>query len=240
MLYQSPGRFAVKMPTHKARAIGLERPKERAFSICPNPAASRYASTCRAASSRILASSLLRCDPTRLGQVRDMTGKKGAWPAGAITVTRYARLEEFVAAFAQGHINLLILVGPPGLAKSRTVRGILADSASWIEGNATAFGRYLRAAELMVSLRPEGLTMTNNISRENARYLQDAVQSGVYPSEETALNEAISLLKKRDQLRADVRTSIEQADRGELLPADQVFARLEERARQIESAARMK
>jgi hypothetical protein len=73
-----------------------------------------------------------------------MTRKKGGWPAGAITITSYARLEEFVTAFSRGHINLLILVGPPGLAKSRTVRGILPENASWIEGNATAFGMYLQ------------------------------------------------------------------------------------------------
>ena len=56
----------------------------------------------------------------------------------------YVALESYVAAFAKGHINLLILVGPPGLAKSRTVRAILPDEASWIEGNATAFGMYLQ------------------------------------------------------------------------------------------------
>jgi len=56
----------------------------------------------------------------------------------------YAALESYVGAFAKGHINLLILVGPPGLAKSRTVRAILRDDAAWIEGNATAFGMYLQ------------------------------------------------------------------------------------------------
>jgi hypothetical protein len=71
-----------------------------------------------------------------------MTQKTGTWPAGAVTITSYRRLEEYVVAFAKGHINLLILVRPPGLAKSRTVRGILREEASWIEGNATAFGMY--------------------------------------------------------------------------------------------------
>jgi hypothetical protein len=61
----------------------------------------------------------------------------------AITITRYSQLEDFVAAFAARHINLLILVGAPGLSKSRTVRRMLGDEACWIEGNATAFGMYL-------------------------------------------------------------------------------------------------
>ena len=65
-------------------------------------------------------------------------------PTGAIILRTYAALESYVRAFAKGHINLLILVGPPGLAKSRTVRAILQENASWIEGNATAFGMYLQ------------------------------------------------------------------------------------------------
>ncbi len=67
-----------------------------------------------------------------------------AIPDGSIILHTYGALEDYVRAFAQGHINLLILVGPPGLAKSRTVRAILRDDASWIEGNATAFGMYLQ------------------------------------------------------------------------------------------------
>jgi hypothetical protein len=64
-------------------------------------------------------------------------------PEGSIVLTTYAALEDYVHAFSEGHMNLLILVGPPGLAKSRTVRTILRDNAAWIEGNATAFGMYL-------------------------------------------------------------------------------------------------
>ena len=37
---------------------------------------------------------------------------------------------------------LLILVGEAGIAKSRTVRAALGNSACWIEGNATPFGMY--------------------------------------------------------------------------------------------------
>jgi len=54
-------------------------------------------------------------------------------------VVRYDQLERFVRAFAEGHLNLLIVLGQPGLAKSQTVRRVVPD-ACWIEGNATAFG----------------------------------------------------------------------------------------------------
>lgn len=60
----------------------------------------------------------------------------------AVILRTYADLAKYVQAFAAGHINLLILVGPPGLAKSRTVREHLPEDSCWIEGNATAFGIY--------------------------------------------------------------------------------------------------
>src|SRR5262245_18825178 len=62
-------------------------------------------------------------------------------PEGALVVRDYARLEEFVGAFAAGRLDLLIVVGRPGLAKSQSFRRAAAD-ACWLEGNATAFGMY--------------------------------------------------------------------------------------------------
>ena len=59
-------------------------------------------------------------------------------------VTKYTQLTRFVEAFAAGHLNLLIVLGEPGLAKSQTVRRVLPD-ACWIEGNASAFGVYTAA-----------------------------------------------------------------------------------------------
>ena len=63
-------------------------------------------------------------------------------PHKAKHVATYAKLQEYLRAFAGGHLNLLILVGEAGIAKSRTVRAVLGDSACWIEGNATPFGMY--------------------------------------------------------------------------------------------------
>jgi len=68
--------------------------------------------------------------------------KRKTIPKGALLVTSYEKLETFTAKFAEGHFNLLIIVGGAGLAKSQTVRQILGGSALWIEGSATAFGMY--------------------------------------------------------------------------------------------------
>ena len=39
----------------------------------------------------------------------------------AIRLQTYGELRQFVQAFAEGHLNLLILIGSAGLAKSRIV-----------------------------------------------------------------------------------------------------------------------
>jgi hypothetical protein len=57
----------------------------------------------------------------------------------------YEKLRTYLRAFAAGHLGLIILVGERGLAKSRTVKGTLAElgqKACVIEGNATPFGMY--------------------------------------------------------------------------------------------------
>lgn len=69
--------------------------------------------------------------------------KRLSGPKHAITVRSYAELAEFVRAFAKGNINLMILVGPPGVAKTQTVKAALESKAfNLIEGNASAFGLY--------------------------------------------------------------------------------------------------
>jgi hypothetical protein len=68
--------------------------------------------------------------------------RRSGRPDRALYVTTYEKLEDYLGAFAAGHLNVVILVGERGLAKSRTVRAILNGSACWIEGNATPFGMY--------------------------------------------------------------------------------------------------
>lgn len=63
-------------------------------------------------------------------------------PDQAFTVTTYEELHRFVTAFSDGHLNLLLLIGSAGLAKSQSVRRAVGEGACWIEGNATPFGIY--------------------------------------------------------------------------------------------------
>jgi hypothetical protein len=65
-------------------------------------------------------------------------------PHRVLHLATYRRLEEYLRAFAQGHFHLLVLVGPGGLGKSRSVRAALDGTGCWIEGNATPFGMYVR------------------------------------------------------------------------------------------------
>ena len=74
--------------------------------------------------------------------------------------------------------------------------------------------------------------MSIELSPENSRYLSELVSCGAFATETQALDEAVVLLKKREALRADVQLGIDQANRGELIPADEVFSRIEKRAEQ--------
>ncbi len=70
------------------------------------------------------------------------TKRSAGRPDGALTVTTFDRLSKYIRAFAAGHLNLVILVGQGGLAKSQTVRSHLGDGVCYIQGNATPFGIY--------------------------------------------------------------------------------------------------
>jgi hypothetical protein len=69
---------------------------------------------------------------------------KAGKPHKVLHLSTYDRLEAYLKAFAEGHFNLLILVGAGGLAKSRSVRAALVGGGCWIEGNATPFGMYAK------------------------------------------------------------------------------------------------
>ena len=68
-------------------------------------------------------------------------------PPHALRLSTYAELERYVRAFADGHLNLLVLFGPPGVGKSRCVRQALNYAVCWINGQATPLGIYLKAYE---------------------------------------------------------------------------------------------
>ena len=66
-------------------------------------------------------------------------------PLHTVRVPTYAELQAYVRAFAAGHLHLLMLVGPPGVGKSRCVRQALDRHVCWISGQATPLGIYLEA-----------------------------------------------------------------------------------------------
>ncbi len=68
-------------------------------------------------------------------------------PSHAVRLTTFAELEPYVRAFGEGHLNLLMIFGPPGVGKSRSVRQALGSQVCWIGGQATPFGIYLQAYE---------------------------------------------------------------------------------------------
>jgi hypothetical protein len=58
-------------------------------------------------------------------------------------LTTYEELQLFAKAFAEGHLNLLILLGPPGVGKSQMLRDWTGDRVCWIAGNAAPSGIYV-------------------------------------------------------------------------------------------------
>src|SRR5271165_6268120 len=66
-------------------------------------------------------------------------------PPAVVSITTYNALENYARAFAEGHLNLLMLCGHPGLGKSQCFRRALTSKVCWIDGNASALGIYLLA-----------------------------------------------------------------------------------------------
>jgi antitoxin ParD1/3/4 len=64
-------------------------------------------------------------------------------------------------------------------------------------------------------------------------FVQQMISCGAYRDENELLIEGLRLLRSREQLRADVNAGIDQLQSGEGLDGDEVFARLEERARRL-------
>src|SRR5258708_16988088 len=73
--------------------------------------------------------------------------KLSSLPYHGVHVASYAEVEQYVRAFAAGHLNLLMIFGRPGVGKSRSVRQALGTQVCWIGGQATPFGIYLQAYE---------------------------------------------------------------------------------------------
>jgi hypothetical protein len=72
------------------------------------------------------------------------------------------------------------------------------------------------------------------LTPENRGYLESASAEGFYPDALTAMNEAVVLLRIRDNARRKLQDAVEQAERGELIAAETVWERFEQRARRIQ------
>ena len=57
------------------------------------------------------------------------------------------RVDQFAQAFAQGHLNLLLLFGGAGVGKSQSLRRAVGAAGCFIAGHASPFGIYLAAYE---------------------------------------------------------------------------------------------
>jgi antitoxin ParD1/3/4 len=79
--------------------------------------------------------------------------------------------------------------------------------------------------------------MSTGLTSENERFVCEAIQTGSYSTREDVLNDALALLREREELRRKINAGIEQIERGELLDGNEVFDRLEERAREIVAGA---
>jgi Arc/MetJ-type ribon-helix-helix transcriptional regulator len=76
--------------------------------------------------------------------------------------------------------------------------------------------------------------MASEISPENEQFIQYELESGLYRSRSELLDQVVSLLKRRRELQREIHAGIES---GPGILAAEVFARLEQKARDLASGA---
>lgn len=62
--------------------------------------------------------------------------------------------------------------------------------------------------------------MSSNLSPENEQFLERAISVGMFHNRDEALDRAVELLRRREELIRDVNKGIEQLERGEGTPLD--------------------
>ena len=58
----------------------------------------------------------------RLPRKGSLRARSPELPQGALVPRTYRELDQFVGAFADGMVNLLVIIGRPGVQKSRAVK----------------------------------------------------------------------------------------------------------------------
>lgn len=79
--------------------------------------------------------------------------------------------------------------------------------------------------------------MSVQLTTELQGRIRSIFVGGRYPDENAVLCEALDLLQRRDELRRDVDAGIMQLEQGEGIDGEEVFARLDRRAAEIERQA---
>lgn len=79
--------------------------------------------------------------------------------------------------------------------------------------------------------------MLDNLSPEHSQYIAAAIASGKYPSEAEALNQAIWLLQRRDQMEQSLQAARAEFAAGKSIPEQDVFDFLEETIAEVERSA---
>ena len=74
--------------------------------------------------------------------------------------------------------------------------------------------------------------MSDTLSPENEDFIQSAIRRGDYRDRGEVLDEAMELLRKRDELRRDIQQGVDELDRGDRIEGEEVFRELEDKAHQ--------
>jgi len=72
--------------------------------------------------------------------------------------------------------------------------------------------------------------MNSNLSPENEQFVQYELEIGTYKNRDELVDDAVRLLKHRRDLQRDIQAGI---DSGPSIPGEDVFERLEARAKEI-------
>lgn len=91
----------------------------------------------------------------------------------------------------------------------------------------------------------EGEAMNVSLTPELESFVSKKVESGLYGSQSEVVREGLRLLMERDrmlearleELRGEVARGLDQAHRGELIPGEEVFARLGRKGRERRARA---
>lgn len=65
--------------------------------------------------------------------------------------------------------------------------------------------------------------MTIELSSKNEQLVQQLIESGSFSGVDEVVAEALNLLAKRQQFHTEIKQSLAEFDRGERIPADEVF-----------------